>query len=71
MALRRDDEWAGTLLARAPAGRLPPEPATWAGGQLVKRALRRKEDAEDGGGRTDPATLRVAALDPTSFVDRG
>ena len=46
-------------------------PATWAGGQLVKRALRRKEDAEDRGGRTDPATLRVAALDPTSFVDRG
>jgi hypothetical protein len=37
----------------------------------VKRALRRKEDAEDRGGRTDPATLRVAALDPTSFVDRG
>ena len=32
-----------------PAGRLPPEPATWAGGQLVKRALRRKEDAEDRG----------------------
>lgn len=71
MALRRDDEWAATLLARAPAGRLPPEPATWTGGQLVKRALRRKEDAEDRGGRTDALTLRLAALDPTSFVDRG
>ena len=51
MALRRDDEWARTLLARAPAGRLPPEPGTWLGGQVVKRALRRKEDAEDRGGR--------------------
>jgi glycine/D-amino acid oxidase-like deaminating enzyme len=71
MALRRDDEWAGTVLARPPAGRLPPEPATWLGGQIVKRALRRKEDTEDRGGRTDPVTLRVAALDPTSFVDRG
>jgi len=71
MALRRDDDWARTLLARAPAGKLPPEPATFAGGQLVKRALRRKEDAEDRAGRTDPVTPRVAALDPTSFVDRG
>ena len=37
----------------------------------MKRALRRKEDAEDRGTRTDPLTLRLAALDPTSFVDRG
>ena len=71
MALRRDDDWSRTLLARAPAGRLPPEPGTWLGGQVVKRALRRKEDAEDRGARTDPVTLRLAALDPTSFVDRG
>jgi glycine/D-amino acid oxidase-like deaminating enzyme len=68
MALRRDDEWARTLLARPPAGRLPPEPLTWIGGQVVKRAIRRREDAEDRGRRTDFITRRVAALDPTSFV---
>ncbi len=68
MALRRDDDWARTLLARAPAGRLPPEPITWLGGQVVKRAIRRGEDAEDRGGRTDAVTRRVAAMDPTSFV---
>ncbi len=82
MALRRDDEWAGTLLARAPAGRLPPEPGTWVGGQVVKRALRRKEDAEDRGsehrsGRRSawPRWIRrassTAAERPSSTLARG
>ena len=72
MALRRDDEWAATLLARAPAGQAA------AGARHVVRRPGREARPAPQGGRGGPrrrrrirSTLRLAALDPTSFVDRG
>jgi glycine/D-amino acid oxidase-like deaminating enzyme len=65
LALRRDDEWSGCGLARGvPPGRFPPEPLRWAGGQLVRRAVARKERLESAGGRPDRLTRGLAGLAP-------
>jgi hypothetical protein len=41
---------------------VPPEPLRIAGAALIRRALVRKEAAEEAGGRPDPLTAGVAAL---------
>jgi glycine/D-amino acid oxidase-like deaminating enzyme len=66
LALRRDDEWSGCGLARGlPDGpRFPPEPIRFLGGQLVRRAVGRKERIETAGGRADPLTRGLAGLAP-------
>jgi putative aminophosphonate oxidoreductase len=66
-ALGRDDEWAGCGLNRGVAGRFPPEPIRFAGGLVVRSAVRRKESREDVGKRVDPLTRRIAALAPSGF----
>ena len=71
LALGRQDEWSTCGLARTPSGKLPPEPARFLGGLVVRAAIARKERREDEGGEPDPLTKAVAKLDPTSFVDRG
>ncbi len=68
MATDRDDEWGNSPLIRAPGVHLPPEPIRFAGGHVVRTALRRKESVEDTGRKADPLTRFVAGLDPTSFV---
>src|SRR3954447_8801878 len=65
LALRRDEEWSGGgLVHAAPPGRFPPEPIRWAGGQLVRRAVERKERIESAGGRADTLSRALAALAP-------
>jgi glycine/D-amino acid oxidase-like deaminating enzyme len=65
LALRRDDEWSGCGLARGvPEGRFPPEPIRYLGGQLVRRAVGRKERVETAGGRPGPFTRGLASLAP-------
>lgn len=57
---------------RAPRnGKLPPEPLRHIAGLLVRNAVRSKEEAEDAGRKPGSFLRRVAAVDPTSFVERG
>ena len=65
---------AGSLLARLATGRpadlplvgapaggvIPPEPLRWIGGTAVLAALKRKEAAEERGGRAGPVTRAIA-----------
>jgi glycine/D-amino acid oxidase-like deaminating enzyme len=67
-ALGLDDEWSAFPLVRTPRGALPPEPARFLGGQLVRRAITRKEQLEDRGQRPGRTLVALAGLDPTSFV---
>jgi putative aminophosphonate oxidoreductase len=69
LALGVDDEWARCGLARRPAGGwLPPEPARYLGGKLVRAAVARKERAEDAGRRPNRATLALARMAPAGLV---
>jgi glycine/D-amino acid oxidase-like deaminating enzyme len=67
-ALGLDDQWSGFPLVRTPRGALPPEPARFLGGHVVRRAITRKERLEDLGRRPGRTLVAVAGLDPTSFV---
>ncbi len=71
LALGRDDEWSGCALARIPGtrhDRFPPEPFRYAGGQVVLRAIRRKERLEDEGRTPDALTRRIVGLAPAGLV---
>ncbi len=67
-ALGVDDEWSRFPLIRTPRGFLPPDPARFLGGQVVRRAITRKEKAEDEGRQPNRALVAIANIDPTSFV---
>jgi glycine/D-amino acid oxidase-like deaminating enzyme len=67
-ALGADDRWSRFPLVREPRGALPPEPARFLGGHVVRRAISRKEALEDAERRPARALVAVAGLDPTSFV---
>jgi glycine/D-amino acid oxidase-like deaminating enzyme len=71
MALGRDVTSVPDGLRRLPSAGFPPEPLRCAGGRLVRAAVARKEAAEDAGQRPGWLVRAGAALDPTSFVDRG
>jgi glycine/D-amino acid oxidase-like deaminating enzyme len=66
-ALRRDDEWSGSSIMSGVPARFPPEPIRFAGGLVVRGAVRRKESREDAGKSVDPLTMRIAALAPAGF----
>lgn len=68
LALGLDDEWSRAGLVREPLGQFPPEPLRYLGGRLVRRAVERKEEAEDNGGRADRVTLLLADLAPSGLV---
>src|SRR5204863_2532457 len=68
LALGFDDEWSSAGLARDPVGLFPPEPVRYVGGLLVRRAVERKEAAEDRSGRADRLTLLLAGLAPAGLV---
>jgi putative aminophosphonate oxidoreductase len=69
LALGRSDEWSSCGLTTPPTAYLPREPLRYVGGQIVRRAIARKERLEDRGERPDWATSNLARLDPTGFVE--
>ncbi len=59
---RRDEDVTRLPFVDPPPARVPPEPLRVAGAALVRRALVRKEAAEEDGRRADPLTRAVAGL---------
>jgi glycine/D-amino acid oxidase-like deaminating enzyme len=62
LALDRRDPVTRLPFVDPPPRRVPPEPLRIAGAALIRRALVRKEAAEEAGGRADPVTRGLAAL---------
>ncbi len=62
VTLERRDEASGLAIVEPPAATLPPEPFRIAGAALVRRAIVRKEAAEEAGGRAGLLTRSVADL---------
>jgi hypothetical protein len=60
LALRQDNEWTRSPLARGPLGKFPPEPIRYAGSILVRNAIRRKERAEDAGQQPSALDTRLS-----------
>ena len=61
LALDRRDPVTRLPFVDPPPRHVPPEPLRVAGAALIRRALVRKEAAEEAGGRADPVTAAVAA----------
>lgn len=72
LALDLDNEWRHCPLASGPRGQFPPEPIRWLGANLVRRAILRKEQAEDEG-RPVPSWARHLArlADAAGKADKG
>jgi glycine/D-amino acid oxidase-like deaminating enzyme len=62
LVLDRRDPVTRLPFVDPPPRRVPPEPLRVAGAALIRRALVRKEAAEEAGGRAGPVTAGVAAL---------
>ena len=62
LALDRRDAWTALPLVEPAATLVPPEPFRWVGGQLIRRAVLRKEAREERGQGVGPATRFVADL---------
>ncbi|MHB1468773.1 MAG: NAD(P)/FAD-dependent oxidoreductase [Solirubrobacteraceae bacterium] len=71
IALEREVERVPESLRRPLGAHMPPEPVRYLAGRIVRESVRRKEDAEDLGRSPGRLLRAVAALDPTSFTDRG
>lgn len=69
LALGRGGEAVPEALGVLPSRHLPPEPLLFVGGEIVRRAVERRERSEDEERRPSAITRLVASLDPTSFVD--
>ena len=61
-ALGTADEYATCALVGGPPGYLPPEPLRFAGGALVRSAVRRAEEREEAGRRIGPAGRLAKSL---------
>ena len=63
LALDRRDRYTALPIVGSDAGAwVPPEPLAWLGGNLVRRAFIRREEAFERGERPDPATRALCAL---------
>ncbi len=62
LALDRRDERTALAIVEPDRKLFPPEPFRYVGGSLIRRALMRKDAAEDAGTNPDPATAFVASL---------
>jgi glycine/D-amino acid oxidase-like deaminating enzyme len=62
LALGIADEYTTLPLVDLEMMRFPPEPLRSVGAALTQRAIVRKDEAEDRGGRTDPLTAFVAKM---------
>lgn len=68
LALETDDRWSCSGLVSEPDNGFPPEPIRYLGGALVRRAVARKERAEDRNRKPDFVTDRLASLAPAGLV---
>lgn len=68
LALGLDDEWSRCGLVRLPPRGLPPEPARFIGGTIVRGAVARKERAEDHGRPVAKLDRALARLAPAGLV---
>ena len=62
LALDRRDDPTRLAIVDPPPVKVPPEPLRFTGGAVVRRALIRKEDAEERGRRADPVSRLVAGI---------
>jgi glycine/D-amino acid oxidase-like deaminating enzyme len=62
LALERTDEPTRLAIVDPEPVRVPPEPFRYAGGTIIRRALLRKEAAEEQGREADPVTRFVAGI---------
>jgi glycine/D-amino acid oxidase-like deaminating enzyme len=62
LALERTDEPTRLAIVDPVPVRVPPEPFRYAGGTIIRRALLRKEAAEEQGREADPLTRFVAGI---------
>ncbi len=62
LALDRRDELTALPIVEPDRKLFPPEPLRWAGGSVIRKALIRRDDAEDAGGSADALTALVASL---------
>jgi len=62
MALDRRDELTALPIVDPPPVRVPPEPFRYAGGAIVRRAIIRKETAEEQNRTPDPITRMISAI---------
>jgi glycine/D-amino acid oxidase-like deaminating enzyme len=63
LALDRRDRWTSLPLVGSEAGAwVPPEPIAWLGGNLVRRAFLRREEAYERGERPGPVTRALCAV---------
>jgi putative aminophosphonate oxidoreductase len=68
LALGLNDEWSRCGLVRSPPRGLPPEPARFIGGTVVRGAIARKERAEDDGRSVAKLDRALARLAPAGLV---
>jgi len=62
LALGRSDEYSNLAIVDPPPVRVPPEPFRYVGGTIIRRALLRKENAEEAGHEPGPLTRFVAGI---------
>jgi len=67
LVLERRDEWSGCGLVRPLTREFPPEPIRYVGGQLVRRAVRDKDAAEDAGRQPGRLTSLLAGFAPAGL----
>lgn len=67
LALGRKDEWSGCGLVGALHRDFSPEPIRYVGGNIVRRAIQRKDDAEDRGETPSWLVTRLAGLAPAGL----
>ncbi len=67
LALGRRDEWSECGLVRPLSRDFPREPVRYFGGRLVRRAVERKDDAEDRGATAGPVTAWLASYAPAGL----
>ena len=70
LALGVRDEWSACGLVDVPHDRFPPEPLRFAGGQVVRAAVIRKERAEAANRPPRRLAARVAAFAPKGLEDK-
>ena len=62
LALDRRDELTALPIVEPDRKLFPPEPMRWAGGSVIRKALIRRDDAEDAGRSADPVTALIASM---------